>query len=248
MTCDAVRPRLTAYLDGELEGDRGTVVRGHLRTCEACRRIASDEATLRDGLRALPTVDPPSTMWANIQAQLAAAEVVESRRPAWKRTLAKWTPTLSRFALGGVLAAAAAAGVLWMRAAPNAEPQLPATTPTVVAHPSPDIKASAVVPTPAPVVAPSADDVTADLAAEPARTTETYAQTASELLALAHEERTRWTAEQRAAFDARLVELRAAVDGAAEGRPRQRAWRAMIRYVQGAVIRDDVALASGGAR
>ncbi|MDQ3369844.1 MAG: zf-HC2 domain-containing protein, partial [Myxococcota bacterium] len=78
MKCDDVRPRLTAYLDGELEGDRGTVVRGHLRSCEACRQVASDEAALRDGLRALPTLDPPPAMWATIQAQLAASEVAEA--------------------------------------------------------------------------------------------------------------------------------------------------------------------------
>ena len=44
MTCERVRAQLTSYLDGELDGDAGTVVRGHLRTCEACRAIAADEA------------------------------------------------------------------------------------------------------------------------------------------------------------------------------------------------------------
>lgn len=243
MTCDDIRPRLTAYLDGELEGDRGTVVRGHLRTCEACRQVATDEAALRDGLRALPTVDPPPAMWAAIQAQLAAAEVAEANRPAWKRTLARWTPQWPRLAIGG-MALAAAASLLWMRAQRADEAARP---PTVAAHPSPEIRPSIETPRPVPpVIAPSADDVTAELAAEPARVTETYAQTAAELLALADEERARWSAAQRAAFDARLGVLRAAVDAATEGRPRQRAWRAIIRYVQGAVIRDDVALASGG--
>ena len=54
MTCDDVRPQLTPYLDGELEDDRGSAVRGHLRGCEACRTAADEEAALRDGLRALP--------------------------------------------------------------------------------------------------------------------------------------------------------------------------------------------------
>ena len=46
-------------------------MRGHLRTCDECRRVAGDEAALRDGLRALPTVDPPNRMWSGIQARLA---------------------------------------------------------------------------------------------------------------------------------------------------------------------------------
>src|SRR5687767_1671656 len=115
MKCDDVRPRLTGYLDGDLDADRGTVIRGHLRTCEACRNVAERESTLRDGLRSLPTLDPPPTMWSNIQSQLAAAEVEESQRPAWKRMLSRWTPMLPRFAAGGTLAAVAVA-ILWWRA------------------------------------------------------------------------------------------------------------------------------------
>ncbi|MBA3396415.1 MAG: zf-HC2 domain-containing protein [Deltaproteobacteria bacterium] len=244
MTCDDVRPRLTAYLDGELEGDRGTVVRGHLRTCAACRQVATDEATLRDGMRALPTVDPPAAMWASIQAQLAIAEVEESKRPSWRRALSRWTPMLPRFAVGG-LAAAAAVTVLWWRSHRE-----PVQISQVVDHPSPEIQASRDIPTATPSSppfgAPSFDDVTADLAAEPARTTATYAETATELVTLAAEVRPGWTDEQRATFDARVAELRAAVDRATDERPRQRAWRAMIRYLQQAIVRDDVALASGG--
>ena len=47
-------------------------------------------------------------------------------------------------------------------------------------------------------------------------------------------------------FDARVVELRGTIAAAAEGRPRQRAWRELIRYLQGAVVRDEIALAGGG--
>jgi predicted dehydrogenase len=77
--------------------------------------------------------------------------------------------------------------------------------------------------------------------------TATYAATADELLALARDARTRWTPAQQTEFDAEVAALRQAVDAAAEGRPRQRAWRAMIRYVQGAVVRDPIVLASSGA-
>lgn len=241
MTCDDVRPRLTAYLDGDLDPDRGTVVRGHLRTCEACRRVATEEAALRDGLRALPTLDPPPALWANIQAQLAEAEVAEARRPGWKRALARWTPMLPRFAMGGALAMAAL-GVLWWRSQQQPEPSA-----RVVDAPSPKLAAAAPSPLPAPATcdldSPAGTDVTADLAAEAARVTRCYAQTTHELLARVTEARGAWSAEQRAELDAHVTELRAAIDAAEEGRPRQRAYRALNRYLRNALIRDQVALA-----
>lgn len=241
MKCDDVRPQLTAYLDGDQDPDRGTVIRGHLRTCDTCRKVAEQESVLRDGLRELPTVDAPSGMWANIQAQLAAAEVAESQRPAWKRALARWAPTLPRFAIGGVLAAAAA-GFLWWRTYESPEP-----APTkVVDVPSQKIEASApiaVAPTPGcNLDAPANVDVTDDLAGEAARVTACYAQTASELLALAND--MQWSSEQRASFDAEVAALQNTIDAAEPGRARQRAYRALNRYLQSTLTRDTVAFAS----
>lgn len=240
MTCDDVRPRLSGYLDGDLDADRGAVVRGHLRTCEACRTIATDEAALRDGLRQLPTIDPPASMWAGIQARLADEEVAHSQRPAWRRALARWAPSAPRFAAGGLLAAAAVAILVWRA---QRGPDAPAVTPepAPIAATQPKV----IGPTQVVVGSDSSADVTADLAGEAARVTATYADAAEELLALAGEARGQWTTEQKDAFDAHVVELRASVTSAAEGRPRQRAWRELIRYLQGAVVRDDVALAGG---
>jgi hypothetical protein len=233
VNCDDVRPRLTAYLDGELEGDRGSAVRGHLRECPACRQVATDEAALRDGLRALPPMDPPPSLWAGVQARLAAAEVADAHKPAWRRALARWAPAAPRFALGAALAAAAAAIIVWRVHRPSTEEM------QQVAQPRPAPAAIA----PAHPSMPHADDVTADLAGDAARATQGYADTAQELLALAADARRAWAAERQQAFDARVAALRTAVDTAAPGRAQQRAWRALIHYVQGAVVRDDVALA-----
>lgn len=243
MTCDDIRPRLTAYLDGELEGDRGTVVRGHLRTCEACRQIATDEAALRDGLRALPTLDPPSTLWAGVQARLAAEEVAESNRPAWRRVLSRWSAATwrmaPRFAAGGLVAATVIA-LLWWR--PWQRDATPHETVVVTNNPPPVIAPQRQEP-PAPPPAPSAGDVTADLAAEPARVTDSYEAAATELVAEAATARATWSADRQATYDAQLVTLRAGIAAAEDGRPRQRAWRALIRYVQRAMIRDEVLVA-----
>jgi hypothetical protein len=241
MTCDEIRPRLTAYLDGDLEGDRGTVVRGHLRTCEACRQIATDEAALRDGLRALPTLDPPSTLWAGVQARLADVEVAESKRPAWRRTLSRWTAATwqfaPRFAAGGLVAATAIV-LLWWR--PWQRDEVEPRQPIVVEIPSPVIAPQRQEPPPPP---PSNADVTADLAAEPARITDSYEAAATELVAEAATARAKWAPDQQATYDTQLATLRAGVAAATEGRPRQQAWRALIRYVQRAMIRDEVLVA-----
>lgn len=255
MTCDDTQRRLTAYLEGDLDADSGTLVRGHLRGCAACRRVASDEAALRDGLRALPTLDPPPSLWAGVQARLAAEEQAEAARPRWRRALARWAPALPRFAAGGLVAAAAVTVVWWrtqraQEAAPAVEAPIVVEQPRQLVQPDHDV--------PPPVAAkpstnaakcraPEAGDVTADLALDAGRMDACYAAAAEELLGQAAAARAAWTAEQRTAFDARVAELRAAAEAAAEGRPRQRAQRSLIRYLQNALVRDEVvALASGG--
>ncbi len=255
MACDRIRAQLTPYLDGELDGDRGTLVRGHLRGCEACRQVAAEEAALRDGLRALPSVDPPSSMWAAVQARLATAEVAESKRPAWRRALSRWRtvlPSAPRL-VGGGLVVAAAITLIWWKAQPAEESQpmvlIDAKPPKFGADgPKRMTPRIAPAPVPAPMPAPAADDVTADLASEPARITATYETAVDELLGLANEARAAWSDDRKAAFDDKVKTLRTAIANAAEGRPRQRAARTLIRYLEGAAIRDDIALASGGVR
>jgi len=248
-TCDQIRERLTAYLDGDLSDDRGSVVRGHLRECADCRQVARDEAALRDGLRHLPVVDPPASLWAGVQAQLAAAEVADAKQPGWRRALVRLRASVrgmaGRFAIGGLVAATAAMALYW-RAHRTEEVAL--SIPTVVKdHPSPSIQASHQETSPT-----IAADVTQDLLADADRTTTSYAQTIDELMKLASEARARWTIDQRAAFDQRVAGLRDGIAHATQARPRQRAQRTLIRYLQSAVVRDEVASidipAAGGTR
>jgi negative regulator of sigma E activity len=262
-TCDKIRPRLTAYLDGDLADDHGSVVRGHLRECAACRAVARDEAALRDGLRLMPPVDPPALLWAGIQARLAAEEVADARTPRWRRVAARWarwaharwTPTMPQLAVASALAAVAVA-VVTLRSHRADEP----APPPIALRPSPvppglhDPAARPVptpVPSPAPdrpaaADAPSPDDVTADLAADAARTTESYDRVVGELMTLAEAARKRWSDDDRLAFDARVAGLRGAIAHAGGPRLVQRAQRSLIRYLQGAIVRDDMLLASGG--
>jgi anti-sigma factor RsiW len=244
MKCESVREKLTAYLDGELEGERGSAVRGHLRGCEACRQIASDEAALRDGLRALPTLDPPPSLWAGVQARLAAAEVADSERPAWRRALGWLRSHAPQLGLASAaLAAAAVLLVVRMQRDDDTQTRQGETGP--IAMPVPEIKPSQQAqPAPPPTTADA--DVTAALAAEPAQVTETYAQTARELIELAKEARVQWSDDRKRDFDGQLAALQKKIASAGEERPRRDAYRKLIRYLQHAVIDDDVALASTG--
>jgi len=255
-TCDKIRPRLTTYLDGELADDHGSVVRGHLRECADCRGVARDEAALRDGLRLLPPVDPPGSLWAGVHARLAAAEVADARKPRWRRTAEHWarwartarfTPTMPQLAAASVFAAAAIA-LLTVRAHRADEVATPAValpdgpreqllrpSPST-ARDRPEAEALATV------------DVTADLLAEPARTTESYDRVVGELMTSAHASRAGWSAEFRAAFDARVAGLRGEIERAGRGRQAQRLQGSLIAYLQHAIIGDGMMLASGGSQ
>ena len=240
MSCESTRRQLTGYLDGDLDAADGSAVRGHLRECAACRQVASDEGKLRDHLRLLPPVDPPASLWAGVQAQLAAAEVADARRPAWRRALARWMPTTPTFAASGLVAAVAIVLVWWRtHRAPADEP---AETPELAVAPSPAEPKHVDPPGPTS----PAGDITADLAAEKARIIASYGDAAEELIALAGEARVQWAPEQKTAFDVKVAELRGVIQRAPAGREQQRAWRDLIKYLQGAVVRDDVALAGGG--
>jgi negative regulator of sigma E activity len=254
--CTKIRPQLTSYLDGELADDHGSVVRGHLRECADCRQVARDEAALRDGLHTLAPLDPPASLWAGVQSRLAAAEIVDARKPRWRRQAARWVrwarsarwaPTMPQLASASLVAATAIAVFTWR--GHHGEDATAGHVAVVQPQPPPAPEGIAVTAAPAPQpTPPSADDVTADLIAEPARTTASYARAIEELMKLAEEDRARWSDGDKAAFDARLTGLRDAIASAGPPRAVQRAQRTLIRYLQSAVVRDDVLLASGGAR
>jgi len=255
VSCDDIRPQLTAYLDGEVDADRGSIIRGHLRGCTACRDIARDEAALRDGLRDLPPVDPPASLWAGVQARLAAAEVADAERPRWRRAVAriagapeqalrglKWLvvprTAASRIALGALVASAAVVLPYWRTHTVEIEgPTMTMTDWLTIA-----LQRSAPMPAPAPSAPSSAGvDVSDDIAADDARKSARYDDAANELLELAKAARANWNADHQQMFDARVGKLRAEI-ASAKGLARQRAQRDLVRYLQGAAIRDQVAI------
>lgn len=85
MSCDAVREKLSPYLDGDLDGGDTRLVAAHLEACVGC---ASHWRSLRGALQALrqlPLLKPPEPLAPRVMARVE----VESRgpglaRPTWK--------------------------------------------------------------------------------------------------------------------------------------------------------------------
>ena len=166
---------------------------------------------------------------------------------AWRRALARigrWAPSLPQLAAGGAGGGRRGRRAVVARATANArraaEPELPTASLTASVVKADDASRAARLPERRCDRRPRMPS--------PPSVTSTYGDAAEELLALAIEARVAVEPPTaRDAFDAHVAELRGEIARAAEGRPRQRAWRGLIRYLQNAVVRDEIALAGGGA-
>lgn len=81
MTCQAVAPKLSAFLDGELPSADETLVRHHLEICEPCAAECESLASAWERLGELPRVEPHAHLWPGIEARLTP----ETARRGWRR-------------------------------------------------------------------------------------------------------------------------------------------------------------------
>ncbi len=63
---------LQSYIDGELAADEAQAVARHLEGCPECRRIVMSMQAAHSALGATPPASPPSRLFADIQAAVAA--------------------------------------------------------------------------------------------------------------------------------------------------------------------------------
>jgi anti-sigma factor RsiW len=68
MKCEAARPLLESYLDGELERTAVDEIENHLAGCAACRAELAALEELRGALRALPRERAPADLRARLSA------------------------------------------------------------------------------------------------------------------------------------------------------------------------------------
>lgn len=88
MQCEEVRPRLDAYLDGELAETERTLLRNHLESCPDCGPEIAGLERLRDGIRqSAPDYRAPAGLRSQIRLALrreaAAGASMASRAPGW---------------------------------------------------------------------------------------------------------------------------------------------------------------------
>jgi anti-sigma factor RsiW len=88
MNCEAAKPLLESYLDGELDRTAIDGIETHLSTCAACRAELAALEELRGALRALPRQRAPSELRARLAAigDLPAMDAPRATTPAtwWK--------------------------------------------------------------------------------------------------------------------------------------------------------------------
>jgi hypothetical protein len=70
VSCDRIRPLLSAYLDGELDLAQRTTVTVHLATCQECAHVLDDFRALGQEIRALPNAPLPVGMEAEFRTRL----------------------------------------------------------------------------------------------------------------------------------------------------------------------------------
>jgi len=71
MTCEYLREDLSAWLDGELDAARSSIVVTHLETCEPCRATRLAWAHQRSCLRDAAGHTPPPPAWERLASRLA---------------------------------------------------------------------------------------------------------------------------------------------------------------------------------
>ncbi|MBK9031815.1 MAG: zf-HC2 domain-containing protein [Myxococcales bacterium] len=237
MTCRDLTASVVAYLDGDLDDDRASACRGHLRVCAACRDLADQHARLRDALVELPPPEPPPALWAQINARLGAAEIADSERGpvarAWTR-LRGWARPVLWPATMIASAGAIALVVGQLRHGGDATRPLALTAPvTELAPPAPPVH----------LALRDALDEHADLERDAEAR---FRKVAAELLAMARTEVASWPAARARHFAHEVERRERAVLTSDPGLGRDRAWHELTAYLERVALGEQVAM--GGAR
>jgi anti-sigma factor (TIGR02949 family) len=108
MRCEEIRPRLDAYIDGELAEAERAVLRDHLADCPECGPEAAALARLRDSIRqSAPAYRAPAALRSQIRFALRR-EVAASTR------VARPAPGWLAYAASILLAVAVGSGGTWL--------------------------------------------------------------------------------------------------------------------------------------
>ena len=108
MRCDEIRPRLDAYIDGELAEAERVVLRDHLAGCPECGSEATALERLREGIRqSAPIYHAPGALRSQIRTALRQEAAAVSRT-------ARTAPGWLAYAASLLLAVALGSGGTWL--------------------------------------------------------------------------------------------------------------------------------------
>ena len=90
--CDQIQPRLSLFVDGELDTDDRQEIARHLDECPACRGLVRDIERLRATARGLGPINPPDHVWLEVagQIRLDAPPVRHDARRPERGALRSW--------------------------------------------------------------------------------------------------------------------------------------------------------------
>ena len=254
--CADIERLVTAYVDGDLDDQRSSAVRGHLRTCAACAERVEDEARVRELASDLEPVEPPRDLWSAIDARLAEAEIGDSRRSSASLAVRRWVESTRRYLwpIGLGAAAVAVLLVLWLPGSGEREAVTPAESGPAGAAPA-AVARTGDAPAGCAAAATHEEQVLCQMHESDGR----YLAAIEDLGRAVAEERAAWTADEAARFDGALARLDRAVEiervrlagsvgvgGPAARDPLHAIYRKKIDLLTGAVVSGDLAMAEAG--
>ena len=112
MNCSDIKHKISDWLDGGLVLSEESSVQAHLKICSDCSVFYEEIRIIKINARNLDPLEPPSHLWANLQAQLIAEEMVkgQERLSFWERFLPLRIVQNLKPALSGAILALILAG------------------------------------------------------------------------------------------------------------------------------------------
>lgn len=82
MDCREIQPKISEWIDEDLDHSDEALVRGHIELCQDCSRLHQDLSSLKQSVAILDPFEPPDTVWVGIKAQLITEGLIE-RKSVW---------------------------------------------------------------------------------------------------------------------------------------------------------------------
>ncbi|MEW5976278.1 MAG: zf-HC2 domain-containing protein [Acidobacteriota bacterium] len=82
MDCKDIQPKISEWIDQDLDHSDEALVRGHIELCKECSQLHYDLESLKQSVAILDPFEPPDTVWTGIKAQLITEGLIE-RESVW---------------------------------------------------------------------------------------------------------------------------------------------------------------------